>query len=133
MGDLALVRGASAGFFLGPDFSRAGSEMTQNFGVFEINCLNVFLTKVASHIFHKIRSTKFEYSKQIQIFKFSNILNRFVLKIYYLIFDIVSNFDIRYSDLNLKGDVFHVNVAVFFNDGDVGNGLRRFGFAERGI
>jgi len=67
--DLALMGGAGAGLFLGADLAGSGSEVPENLGVLEINRLDVFLTEIASHIFHKIRSTKFKYSKQ-----FSNYL-----------------------------------------------------------
>jgi len=60
--DLALVRGASAGFLFGADLAGSGSEMPENLGVLEINRLNVFLTKIASHKFikHQASSIKFQ-------------------------------------------------------------------------
>jgi hypothetical protein len=45
-----LMGGASAGLFFGFDLSHSGSEMLQSFGVLEINFLNVFLAKIASHM-----------------------------------------------------------------------------------
>jgi len=53
LGDLPLVFGARAGFFLGTDFSRSGSKPLQGIGIFKINLLNVFLTKITSHVFPK--------------------------------------------------------------------------------
>jgi len=60
--DLALVRGAGAGFLFGADFTGSGSEMPENLGVLKINRLDVFLTEIASHKFikHQASSTKFQ-------------------------------------------------------------------------
>jgi len=62
--DLALVRGASAGFLFGADFTGSGSEMPENLGVLKINRLDVFLTEIASH---NIRFAIFNF--QFSIFK----------------------------------------------------------------
>ena len=40
------MRGAGAGFLFGADVAGSGSEMPENLGVLEINCLDVFLAKI---------------------------------------------------------------------------------------
>jgi len=65
--DLALVRGASAGFLFGTDFTGSGSEMTENLGVLKINRLDVFLTEIASHIFPKSKRKNQNEKRQCKI------------------------------------------------------------------
>jgi len=55
------VGGTNSGFLFGFDFSHAGSEMLQEFGFFEIDALDIFLTEIAGHL---IRFTIFNFSRR---------------------------------------------------------------------